>query len=87
MGMVIRISEVRFHDHLRPGQQLRMDVALTRENEDGLELSGEGSVSGRTVITGAGCLAVPVPAAEYLNADDMRVLFSEIYQPEKITMP
>ena len=34
MGMVIRISEARFHDFLRPGQQLRMDVTLSRRNEE-----------------------------------------------------
>jgi 3-hydroxyacyl-[acyl-carrier-protein] dehydratase len=87
MGMVIRISEVRFRDFLRPGQHLRMDVELARQNEDGFELSGEGQVNGRAVMSGVGCLAVPVPAAEYLNADDMRVLFSEMYQPEKNTTP
>jgi len=87
MGMVIRISEVRFCDYLQPGQQLRMDVALTRQNEDGFELSGEGSVNGRAVMSGVGCLAVPVAAGEYLDADDMRVLFSEIFQPEEAGVP
>jgi len=33
-----------------------------------------------------GCLAVPVPAVELMDPDDMRVLFSEIYEPgETIT--
>jgi 3-hydroxymyristoyl/3-hydroxydecanoyl-(acyl carrier protein) dehydratase len=83
MGMVVRISEVRFHAGLGPGQQVRMDVALTRRREDGFELSGEGRVDGRPVITGLGCLAAPVPAADYVNSEDLRVLFSEIYQPEE----
>jgi 3-hydroxymyristoyl/3-hydroxydecanoyl-(acyl carrier protein) dehydratase len=82
-GMVVRISEVRFHGWLLPGQQLRMKVTLVRRREDGFELSGEGWVNGRVIITGLGCLAVPVPAAEYLNPEDMRVLFSEIYEPEE----
>jgi 3-hydroxymyristoyl/3-hydroxydecanoyl-(acyl carrier protein) dehydratase len=83
IGMVIRINEVRFHDSLLPGCQMRMAVALARQREDGLEFSGEGRVNGRLVISGFGCLAVPLPAAEYVNPDDLRVLYGEIYQPEE----
>jgi 3-hydroxyacyl-[acyl-carrier-protein] dehydratase len=82
-GMVVRISEVRFHGFLLPGRQLRMEVTLARQREDGFELSGVGRVDGRTIITGLGCLAVLVPAAELANPADLRVLFSEIYEPEK----
>jgi 3-hydroxymyristoyl/3-hydroxydecanoyl-(acyl carrier protein) dehydratase len=42
MGMVIRLTEVRFHDLLRPGQQVRMEVRLAHRREDGFEFSGEG---------------------------------------------
>ena len=76
-GMVVRISEVRFHGFLLPGRQLRMDVTLARQREDGFELSGEGRVDGRTIITGLGCLAVPVPAAELVAPANLRVLFSQ----------
>jgi 3-hydroxyacyl-[acyl-carrier-protein] dehydratase len=82
MGMVVRIAEVRFHDALRPGQRLQMEVKLARQREDGFELSGEGRVNGRPVITGLGCLATPASAADYVNPDDLRVLFSEIYERE-----
>jgi 3-hydroxyacyl-[acyl-carrier-protein] dehydratase len=82
-GMVVRISEVRFHGFLLPGRQLRMEVTLARRREDGFELSGEGRVDGRTIISGLGCLAVPVPAAELVDPADLRVLFSEIYEPEE----
>ena len=44
MGMVVRISEVRFQGFLLPGRQLRMEVTLARRREDGFELSGEGRV-------------------------------------------
>ena len=54
---------------------------MARRHEDGFELSGEGRVNGRTIISGLGCLAVPVPAAAYVNPEDLRVLFSEIYEP------
>jgi 3-hydroxymyristoyl/3-hydroxydecanoyl-(acyl carrier protein) dehydratase len=82
-GMVIRISEVRFHGFLLPGRQLRMDVTVARRREDGFELSGEGRMNGRTIITGLGCLAVPVPVSELADPADLRVLFSEIYEPEE----
>jgi 3-hydroxyacyl-[acyl-carrier-protein] dehydratase len=82
-GMVVRISDVRFQGFLLPGQQLRMEVTLARRREDGFELSGEGRVDGRTIISGLGCLAVPVPAAELVDPADLRVLFSEIYEPEE----
>jgi len=82
MGVAVRISEVRFHDFLRPGERLEMKAAVVRRHEDGYELEGEGRVDGRTIITGLGCLAAPLPAAEYVNPDDMRVLFSEIHEPQ-----
>jgi 3-hydroxyacyl-[acyl-carrier-protein] dehydratase len=81
MGTVARISEVRFHDYLLPGQRLQFEVQVTRRREDGFELAGQGLVDGRNVISGLGCLATPVPLAEFLDPDDMRVLFSEIYEP------
>jgi len=82
-GMVVRISEVRFHGFLLPGQQLQMKVTLARQRDDGYELSGEGRVNGQTIISGLGCLAVPVPAAELMDPANLRVLFSEIYEPEE----
>jgi len=81
IGMVARISEVRFHDYLLPGQRLALEVKLVRRREDGFELAGQGEADGRRVISGLGCLASPVPLAQHLDPEDMRVLFSEIYQP------
>jgi 3-hydroxymyristoyl/3-hydroxydecanoyl-(acyl carrier protein) dehydratase len=82
-SMVVRISEVRFDGYLLPGQQLQMKVTLARQRDDGYELTGEGRVNGRTIISGLGCLAVPVLATELVNPADLRVLFSEIYEPEE----
>jgi 3-hydroxyacyl-[acyl-carrier-protein] dehydratase len=82
MGMVIRITEVSFAGYLLPGQQVRMEVSMSREREDGFEFSGQGHVNGRLVIRGNGCLAVPVPATAFFQPDDLRVVFSEIYEPE-----
>jgi 3-hydroxymyristoyl/3-hydroxydecanoyl-(acyl carrier protein) dehydratase len=82
MGLVVRLSEVQFHGSVGPGQQVDMEVVLKRQREDGFELSGEGRVQGRIVISGKDCLAAPVPAEEYVSPEDMRVLFTEICQPE-----
>jgi len=86
MGLVVRMSKIQFHDYLRPGQHLSMNVKLVRQNQNGFEFSGEGRVNGQMVITGFGCLATPVDTKEFINPEDLRVLFSEICQgkaPEK----
>ena len=87
MGMVARLSEVRFHDCLLPGQRLQLEVRLTRRREDGFELAGEGHCQGRRVISGLGCLAATAHLAEFHNPDDLRVLFSEIYAPDRAVSP
>ena len=81
MGMVARISEVRFHEILSPGQKLRLEVRLLRRREEGLELTGQGEADGRKVISGVGCVAALEPLCEYQNPEDLRVLFTEIYEP------
>lgn len=82
IGMVIRISEIRFHDFLRPGQRVTMEVKIVRQHEDGIEFAGTGRIGDRDVITGFGCLATLANAEELVGAADMRTLFSEIYQPQ-----
>ncbi len=82
MGIVVKLGKVSFQDSLRLGQHVEMKVNLLQGREEGYMLSGQGNVNGRTVITGLNCLAMPVPAEEYVNPDDWRTLFSEIYQPE-----
>ncbi len=81
MAMVVKLSRVNFDNALSLGQQVHMEVRLRQGREEGFMLSGEGRVQDRTVITGVDCLAVPVAAEEYVNPDDLRVLFSEISQP------
>ncbi len=81
IGMVARISKVCFHDCLLPGQSLELAVLLIRRREDGFELAGEGRVQDRSIISGAGCLASVASLADYQSPEDLRVLFSEIYEP------
>jgi 3-hydroxyacyl-[acyl-carrier-protein] dehydratase len=82
MGMVAKLARVEFHDRVRPGQQLRLEVNYLGRRADGFLLAGEGRAGGRTVITGLECLAFAVPAADYVDAEQLRTLYSEIYRPE-----
>jgi 3-hydroxymyristoyl/3-hydroxydecanoyl-(acyl carrier protein) dehydratase len=82
MGMLARISEVRFSGGLLPGQRLFLHVTVGRRRQDGFEFAGQGQAEGRNVISGQGCLASVAPLAEYQSPEDMRVLFSEIYEPQ-----
>jgi 3-hydroxyacyl-[acyl-carrier-protein] dehydratase len=81
MAVVARISEVHFEDFLLPGQRVQLEVRLTRRREGGLELAGEGRVEGRKIISGLGCLALPLHLPEYQDPEGLRVLFSEMYDP------
>jgi 3-hydroxyacyl-[acyl-carrier-protein] dehydratase len=80
MGLVAKLPLVRFDGSLPAGAQMQLEVNLLHQRAEGFILAGEGRVGERVVITGE-CLAVPARAAEYVNPDDLRVLFSEIYQP------
>jgi 3-hydroxymyristoyl/3-hydroxydecanoyl-(acyl carrier protein) dehydratase len=81
MGLVVKLPTVHFLGPLPAGRQMRMEVNLLRQGEEGFVFLGEGHFEERVLIRGE-CLAVPVPARDYVNPDDLRVLFSEIYQPE-----
>ncbi|SPE59138.1 putative hydroxymyristoyl-(Acyl carrier protein) dehydratase [Verrucomicrobia bacterium] len=81
MGMLARISEVRFQGSLLPGQRLQLEVRMNRRRDEGFELAGQGQADGRSLISGTGCVAALAPLAEYQNPEDLRVLFSEIYEP------
>ena len=83
MALVVRFEEIRFLDRLRPGESLRMEVEARSYRSDGIVLDGRGLAGSRTIAEGWGCLATPVPLADYHDPDSLRVLFSEIYLPER----
>jgi len=82
MALVVRFEEIRFPGRLWPGESLRMEVEVQSYRSDGVVLDGRGLVGARTIAEGRGCLAMPVPLADYQDPDALRVLFSEIYLPE-----
>jgi 3-hydroxymyristoyl/3-hydroxydecanoyl-(acyl carrier protein) dehydratase len=83
MGLVIRTGQVEFLETVGPGQRIDGRVVVKQYRSDGICFDGEVRVGDRVVARGTSCLAVPVPLAEYCIPDDLRVLFSQIYRPEK----
>jgi 3-hydroxyacyl-[acyl-carrier-protein] dehydratase len=83
MALVVRFEEIRFTGRLRPGESLRMEIDVRSYRDDGVVMDGRGLVGARTIAEGRGCLAVPVPLADYQDAGALGVLFSEIYLPEE----
>ncbi len=84
LGLVVRTEAVAFDNRLRPGEHAVLEAVVRRHREDGLVFDGQATVDGRTIISGHGCLAVPAPLADYTDPADLRVLFSEIYAPERL---
>jgi 3-hydroxymyristoyl/3-hydroxydecanoyl-(acyl carrier protein) dehydratase len=86
MGLVIRLEEVRFEDRLCPGRQLKIEAKVRSWRDDGIMFDGLATADDKLIAIGRGCLAMPVDLAEYYEAADLRVLFSEIYRPEQSTL-
>ena len=81
MGLVVRFEEVQFSGRLDPGRRLRMHAQVRSWRDDGILFDGIGDADTGKIIAGRGCLATPVPLADYADPRDLRVLFSEIYRP------
>ncbi len=86
-GLVTRIGRVEFAGGIRPGCRLQMELRVVRHRGDGWEMEGEGRVDGRVVLRGERCLAVPVAAAGFVDPAGLRVLYSEISQPDSAIAP
>ena len=83
MGMVIRTGKVEFLAPVRPGGQITASVRVTRYRDDGVCFDGQAKVGDLPVARGWSCLAAPAPLDDYCDADDLRVLLSEIYRPRE----
>ncbi len=83
MGLLVRAQEIRFIEPVRPGQTMFLEVQARSYRSDGVLFDGQARVDGKTVAYGKGCLASVVQLAEYFAPGDLRVLFSEIYRPDK----
>jgi len=83
IGLLVRTNQVQFLEALRPGQSLLMEVEVRSYRSEGIVFDGRAFADQKTVVTGKGCLAKPVELTDYYDADDLRVLFSQIYRPKK----
>jgi 3-hydroxymyristoyl/3-hydroxydecanoyl-(acyl carrier protein) dehydratase len=81
-GLITRIGTVQFDRSIGPGQQLVMELNVVRRRSEGWEIAGTGWVDGRVAMCGVGCLAMAVPVEKFTDPVNLRVVFSEIYQPE-----
>jgi 3-hydroxyacyl-[acyl-carrier-protein] dehydratase len=81
MGLVRDIERAEFHSALRPGERMRMEVSSRGGENGSVLLDGRGSVDGREVVRVEAWRAEYCPLAQYMSADDLRVLFSEIHHP------
>jgi len=82
MGLVIRFERIAFAGALRPGERMEMEIEVRRYREDGILFDGRACVESREIASGEGVLAVPAPLADYVDPDDLRVLYGEIFRPD-----
>lgn len=77
------ISSFRFLDILKPGERLVMTISVEQAGEVQWVFKGVGSVEERVVAEIPQMIAHLGPLADRYDPEDLRVLFSEIFHPEK----
>lgn len=84
MGLIIRFEEIKFAEIVRPGSHLEMEANVRSYRQDGIVFDGQAVADGTIIAIGRGCLALPVPLSDYVNPEDVKMLFSEIYKPKQL---
>ena len=84
-GHVVQFSGAEFHNPLKPGEHLRLNIHVRDYQTDSIEFDGQADSGDRSIASCTGCTARLVAIDEYYNPSDMRVLFSEIYRPHRNT--
>jgi len=82
MGLIVRTRRIEFRRPVLPGDVVRIDLAVQRFREDGVLLNGAGSVDGQEVCSGSSCIAALVPLADYVDPEELRRLYRDLYRPE-----
>jgi 3-hydroxyacyl-[acyl-carrier-protein] dehydratase len=82
-GFVVQISRIEFHDQLKPGEHLILNIHVQDYQTDSIEFDGQADSGDRSIASCTGCTARLVAIDEYYSPSDMRVLFSEIYRPHR----
>jgi 3-hydroxymyristoyl/3-hydroxydecanoyl-(acyl carrier protein) dehydratase len=82
LGLIIRARRIQALGQARPGDVMRMEVAVQRYRDDGVMLNGTGSIEGRPVCVGEGCIAALAPLADFVDPEEMRRLYRELHRPD-----
>ncbi len=82
MGIVIRMGRIHFERPLGPGEAMIMEVGVRSWREDGILFDGVARVGPHRIVSGEGCLAVPVALERFCDPVDLRILLGEIHRPE-----
>jgi 3-hydroxymyristoyl/3-hydroxydecanoyl-(acyl carrier protein) dehydratase len=83
LGLITRFETIEFSGIACPGCRLEMKIQVRSYRKDGVVFDGQAIAEGSVIASGRGCLAATVPLDEYVNPDDMKMLFSEIYKPRQ----
>jgi 3-hydroxymyristoyl/3-hydroxydecanoyl-(acyl carrier protein) dehydratase len=75
------IEQCIFHQILRPGKRVRMQVECREWSGDRVWFAARGTVDDEPLVTVAGVGGRLTSAVEDLDIDDTRTLFSELFQP------
>lgn len=81
MGQMIGIEQAEFTDALRPGERLDLTVRVRGMDDESILLDGVGHARTRQIVRIDGLRMSRLPLAGYQDANDLRVLCSEIYRP------
>jgi len=75
-------EKIEYHQLLSPGQRMRVSVQMKNFQNDCVTFSGKGLVGNQEIVSLQNCSAILVPLADFLDPEDMKTLFSEIFKPE-----
>jgi 3-hydroxymyristoyl/3-hydroxydecanoyl-(acyl carrier protein) dehydratase len=81
MAIGTQLDKARFLSPLLPGRRLELEIAVRGWHDDGIWIEGSASDGQQTIAVADRCLAMLFPLSDYYDADDLRVLYSEIYRP------
>jgi 3-hydroxyacyl-[acyl-carrier-protein] dehydratase len=81
MALLVGIEQAEFCGPLGPGERLSISVRARGSERHGNLFDGIGRTRDHQVLRVTGLLMRQLPLKEYQDADDLRVLFTEIHRP------
>ena len=78
IGLPQQALSVEFHDALRPGERITIEVTIGERCETDVVLSGVGHVDARSIVNVEGCRLILHPLEQFHSPADLQVLCSQI---------